>query len=244
MLLTSQVLSQTRKIISGAIFRSARNNALGVIDIARKIKDEKHAGNAEIKGAIDKKSGCISGDLIFQNYCIGGAITSGEVCFYMKINATWEGVEFLRFNFENVATTSEQTAISSDGKIFVKESDTAAIVTMNTYITDIRASRTYWTDNYVGTATANGNKTNVNLHGNFYSPGYGYVEIATIKPFVAAGQTMWSTSENISFEGLTRAGGGHAMALITAYSNGYEAWVDNDGDGRFEWISERLHWTS
>jgi len=242
-MLASYVICQTRKIVSEAFFLSTGNGTSGVIDITRNIKNEKCFGEATISGSIDNKSGSISGGLTFCGYHLDGVAISGEVFFHCRTSSECRRIESFEFNFENVDATCNRASTTMDGEICMRESGTSATVTMSAYITDNLSSRTYWADNYIGTATANGHKTSVNLHGSFYSPVYGYVEIATLKPFVV-GQGLWPTSGIISFEGLPRAGGGPAMALITAYSNGYEALVDTDGDGRFEWISERLHWTS
>lgn len=199
-------------------------------------------GEATENDNIDEDNGDITGNIVFDNFCILGVTINGTVTY--TGNVDFDSGDFsLNTNYNNISVTTPCISGTESGNVLISITNDGSVCTYrytNFYIHDNNQNKTYWLHDYTVTLSNNGYSIEGSMSGRYYHPDYGYIDVSTAEPVVIVlGDTTPSSGVLIGVgqNGVT------TRLTLESYES-YIVEIDNDQDGFFDdWSSGAVYWT-
>ena len=174
------------------------------------------------------------GSISLENYCYHRITISGETDVDGSYGVGTGDFSTARFSFSNLA----DDYITWDGELSMDFMQQPLIATFSAYRKDIESGQVYWLKDYSMNLTEFVGFIELEIFGSFYHPDHGYVNLATLEPFIVHHEDDWPTSGQLTIKGEN-----NTQAELNVLDHvTYAVDVDTDGDGGFDWKSGILNW--
>lgn len=193
-------------------------------------------GTARYSLFVDDATGALDGTISFNSFCQDGVTSNGLVDISGAFDIAGESFGTMTISFTSLTVTSPEDSFTMAGNVVASAttSQNTQTMTMNLLIRDNALNEVSRIENYLITATAILDYTQVTMSGRFYHPAEGYVDLSTLAPLKIYNDSDWP------FEGALQATGqaGGTATLTAVDEFNYFLEVDGDGDGFIDYTEE------
>jgi hypothetical protein len=183
---------------------------------------------------LDDMIGEFDGNLSFRDYCEPGLTLSGEVLADGSFDPSSGKPVTATFQFDSLT----DHPMTLDGEMSLDFSDQPILATIECHAQDGDSGRVYWMKDFSVNLFETPGRAEAEAFGRFYHPDYGYVTVSTNVPFVLDDGDEWPAAGELLIDGLDGA-----QAKLTALGHQlYTVEADIDGDGVFDWSSDKRTW--
>lgn len=199
-------------------------------------------GSSTLTLNVDDTSGNFTGTMQYDSYCEDGETISGTVNVSGNVDLMTLEIAHMEMSFNQLTVTSTSGSVTLSGTMSGNFAPPSLTLTLNYLIRDNGSGKVYKVVNYGLTLVEGTDWVEMTFSsGRYYHPDYGYVEVATVEPFMQYVGDFGPSSGELIITGasLTKA------SLMALTANAFEVTADTDGDGTFdEFSSGILNWTT
>lgn len=189
---------------------------------------------------VDDTSGNFTGTMQNDSYCEDGETTSGNVNVSGTVDLITLEIAYMEMSFDQLTVTFTSGSFTLSGTMSGNFDQSSLSLTLNYLIRDNGSGKVYRVENYVVSTIEGMEWVEITfLSGRYYHPDYGYVDLASVEPFMQYEGDFGPSSGELIITGATPT----KASLIALTANAFEVTADIDGDGTFEWSSGILNWS-
>ena len=229
------VLKSTSKNISFNVpKRYPLSAAVSAVRTSTEVINGNCGGTATYTLNINDATGTYNGTFIFSQYCEDNIVISGDTNINGTVNLTTLAILTVTYVFENLTVDD----FIYKGDVFVNDSVTPQIITLDLLAKDSVSNMVYWAKDYSLIMTEiNATDIEIDVTGTYYDPDQGYVTVSTPEPLLVS-------TEGWPILGILLClGDKNTKAKLTAINNySFKIEADTNGDDVYNYNSGSQFW--
>jgi hypothetical protein len=190
---------------------------------------------------VDDTNGNFTGTIQNNSYCEDNVTMSGQINVSGVADLVTAEITHMEMSFTSLTLSSVSGSATMSGSVSTNFTPPSLGMTLNYLLRDNASNKVYKIENYVVTSVEGLDWVEMTFSsGRYYHPDYGYVEVASVDPFMQYVNDFGPSMGELTLTGGTLT----KSSLVTLTTNSFEVIADTNGDGTFEWGSGIQNWST